>query len=114
MTIGEQAARDHDKAELRKIVDLLNAAARKLPQCSDGAKIRAIASHLTVAAAYGSEPVPQLVRRLAAATRDALETDPWLIVDRLARRLLGICEPASVDHVPATSERRRNACPISA
>ena len=99
MTPYEPTGTDRDNADIRCTLQQLTLAVRKLPECSDAAKLRRIMYRLAAAAQDGVDQLP-LARRLAAAAREALEADPWVRVDRLARRLLEICEPMS--------ERRRN------
>jgi hypothetical protein len=119
MSTDEQTRTDRDHTELWSTVQQLNVAIRKLPECGDAARVRGIAHRLAAAAGDASEPVPPLVRRLAAAVRDAVDADPWVAIDRLVHRMLEICESPAVDHVPVTtsthstarkrmSERRRN------
>jgi hypothetical protein len=110
MTTRGQTGRRHHISELSRTIEVLMLAVRKLPDCSDAAKLRGIAYRIA-AAQDGSEPLPQLSRRLAAAAREALDADPWLAIDHLARRLLEICDGTLMDETTEAeraSERRRN------
>jgi hypothetical protein len=107
------------EADISSTIEQISVTVSKLPECSDAGKLRGIAARLAAAAQDGSESVSPLARRLAAAVDDAVEADPWVALSRLARSLLEICEPRSVDNIqiaasaPVTAgpwirERRRN------
>src|SRR5215204_913547 len=99
MTTREQTRTELDNADIRSTVEQLIVAIRRLPECSDAAKLRGIGNRLADAVHDGSDSLRQACR-LAAAARDALEVDPWVVVDGLARRLREMCEAAGADNTP--------------
>jgi hypothetical protein len=84
MPTGEQTFTEHDNAEIRSTVERLTVAASDLEACSDGAKLRGIVDRLAKTARGDADPVPPLAAASSPAAHAAVETDPWVEVDRLS------------------------------
>ena len=107
MTTPEQFAAYRDNADIGGTAEQLRVAIRTLPEWHGAAKLCGIADR--VADAVQDHPeLERQTRRLVAASREILDADPYVEVDRLARRLLEMCEAVSVNHTPESLSCRND------